>query len=431
MRNGQHRLTSVSKTIVVRTQALLVVAWIANIALLVWFVQYTLDYLESTDGIFNEDGRPTGGDFVVFWSTAVLTAEDQLLELFDPAVLQASMADLFSHEAPNYAWAHPPPMLFFILPFGELSYLWALAAWSLLTLSAYFFATRKAALLFAPSTMFNLQIGQAGFLLGAMYYGALRVLDRKPVVAGVCIGLIAVKPHLGILIPVALLAARAWVTILSATMTIGALVLLSGAVFGWEAWRLWIVEAMPQQAEVLNRFVGKTITLSAFSGARSLGLTVWVAWLVQAPFTVLGLVATWWAFSRLRRRTTSAAAAYSVLLLSTAIATPYMFNYDLTLISPVALFAMSSWLHRARNLADMGELFVWLLIWTLPFTVLLLNDAGLPIGSLIIAAALGLTIWRALREEANAGIPHPATATGRNGDSRGAFVTASTSRKIG
>ena len=221
------------------------------------------------------------------------------------------------------------------------------------------------------------------------------------------------KPHLGILIPVALLAARAWLTILSAVLTIGALVLLSGLVFGWEAWRTWLFEAMPQQAEVLNRFVGSTLTLSAFSGARSLGLPSWAAWLVQAPFSVLGLVATWWAFSRLRHGATSRTEAYSVLLLSTAIATPYMFNYDLTLLSPVALQAMSLWLQQTRSVARMGELFVWLLIWTLPFTVLRLNDAGLPIGSLIILAALGLTVWRASQDEANAGIAHPSTATHR------------------
>ena len=402
-----------SKSLAVPRRAFLVVAWIANVALLAWFVQFSFEYFESTNGLFTDAGRPIGGDFLVFWSSAVLTAQGHLLDLSDPVVFQALMADLFIHEVPNYAWAHPPQMLFFVLPFGQLSYLWAWATWSLLTLSAYWFATRNSALFFAPSTIFNLHMGQAGFLLGAMYYGALRVLNRRPVIAGVCIGLIAVKPHLGILIPVALLAARAWLTILSAAMTIVVLVLFSGVVFGWEAWRMWLFDAMPQQAELLNGFVGGTITISAFSGARSLGSPIWVAWHAQAPFTVLGLVATWWAFCRLRRRAISAPEAYSVLLLSTAIATPYMFTYDLTLISPVALQAMSSCLKRARSLADMGELFVWLAIWTLPLTVLLLNDAGLPIGSLIILAALGLKVWRASLDEVNAGIAHPATATHR------------------
>ena len=404
MRHGHHRLISVSKSLAIRTQALLIVAWIVNVALLVWFVQYALGYLESTDGLFNEDGRPTGGDFVVFWTSAVLTAQGQLFDLYNPVVFRALMADLFSHEMPNYTWVHPPQMLFFILPFGQTSYLPALAAWSGLTLGAYLFATRKLSLLCAPSTLFNLNIGQTGFLMGAMYYAALRILERKPIVAGVCIGFIAVKPHLGILIPVALLAARAWLTILSAALTIGTLVLMSGLIFDWEAWRLWLFQAIPHQADFLDQYVSGRTTLSAFSGARTLGLSTWVAWLTQAPFSLLGLVATWWAFSRLRRGEMPAMEAYSVLLLSTSIATPYIHIYDLTLISPVALHALASWRQRAKSLADTGELFVWLLIWTLPFIVVRLNDAGLPIGSLIVLAALGLTVWRAYRDEANAAI---------------------------
>ena len=413
MHHGHHRLISITKSLAIRPQALLIVARIVNAALLVWFVKLALSYLESTDGLFNENGRPTGADFVVFWTSAVLAAQGQLFDLYNPVVFQALMADLFSREMPDYAWVHPPQMLFFILPFGQSSYLSALAAWSGLTLGAYLFATRKLSLLCAPSTLFNLNIGQTGFLLGAMYYSALRILERKPIVAGVCIGLIAVKPHLGILIPVALLAARAWLTILSAALTIGTLVLMSGLIFDWEAWRLWLFQAMPQQVDFLEQYVSAPIALSAFSGARTLGLSTWVAWLAQAPFTLLGLAATWWAFSRLRRGEIPATEAYSVLLLSTTIATPYIYVYDLTLISPVALHALASWRQRAKSLADTGELFVWLLIWTLPFIVLRLNAAGLPIGSLIVLAALGLTLWRASRDEANAETLHPETATPR------------------
>ena len=418
MHHGHHRLISISKSLAIRTQALLIVAWIVNAALLVWFVQYALSYFESADGLFNEDGRLTGGDFAVFWTSAVFTAQGQLFDLYNPVVFRALMADLFSHEMPNYAWVHPPQMLFFILPFGQSSYLPALAAWSVLTLGAYLLATQKLSLLCAPSTLFNLHIGQTGFLLGAMYYSALRILERKPIVAGVCIGLIAVKPHLGILIPVALLAARAWLTILSAALTIGTLVLMSGLIFDWEAWRLWLFQAMPQQADFFDQYVSNYLTLSAFSGARALGLSTWVAWLTQALLTLLGLAATWWAFSRLRRGEIPAMEAYSVLLLSTTIATPYIYIYDLTLISPVALHALASWRQRAKSLADTGELFVWLLIWTLPFIVLRLNNAGLPIGSLIVLAALGLTVWRASFKRANSRFSHPATTTWCDDDPR-------------
>ncbi len=40
--------------------------------------------------------------------------------------------------------------------------------------------------------------------------GACRLLGRRPVLAGVLFGLAAVKPQLGLLVPVALISARQW-----------------------------------------------------------------------------------------------------------------------------------------------------------------------------------------------------------------------------
>ena len=378
-----------------RNQAFLVIVWITNALLFTWFLSYVFGEIESSQYLFNEEGRPIGGDFLVFWSSGLLFVEGHLYDLFDPAAFRTLLAEFFDRDVPEYSWVHPPQMLFFVLPLSQLPYLWSLAIWSLLTLLAYTIATRRLALLFAPSTFINLNIGQTGFLLGAMYFGAIRLLERHPVLAGICIGLIAVKPHLGVLIPVALLAVRAWSTIVSAALTIGTLVILSGLAFGWEAWRLWLFEAIPHQSAFLQEELGGTITPSAFAGARLLGLPAWGAWFAQAPFTILGTVATWWAFSRWRQELIPATTAFAILLLSTALATPYIFHYDLTLVSPVALQALTAWRQRTRRLTDVGELVLWLLVWILPFLVVRLNALGLPISSVILLAALAATVWRA------------------------------------
>ena len=380
----------------------LILAWIANVSVFALFVYFVFGYISSADGLVDQYGRIIGRDFVVFWSTAVLTAQGHLFQIYDPAAFRALLAELFAGDVPKYAWVHPPHMLFFVLPLAKLPYLWALAAWSLLTYGAYTLATRKPSLLFAPATFINFYIGQAGFLLGALYFAALRLLSRHPVLAGICIGFVAIKPHLGILIPVALAAARAWTAFASATLTIGALIALSALVFGWEAWYLWLVHALPHQASQMQGALGGNITVSAFAGARILGLPVWGAWMVQAPLTLLGAMATWWAFSRLRRDVISETSAFAILLLSTMIATPYVFNYDLTLIAPVALHALSRWRRRARDLSDLGELSMWLVIWALPVLVLFLNRDGLPLSSLLLTAALGLTIWRVAQQEPDA-----------------------------
>ena len=52
--------------------------------------------------------------------------------------------------------------------------------------------------------------GQNTFLSLALFYGGMRLVDRAPAIAGILLGLLAYKPQLFLLIPVALLAARRW-----------------------------------------------------------------------------------------------------------------------------------------------------------------------------------------------------------------------------
>ena len=216
------------------------------VASVVWFGCFASVYLTATDGHIDGSGSVLGLDFMVFWSSGVLTEQGHLLDLFDRASFHALTEALFAHELPvkPRIWTYPPPMLLVTVPFGWLPYLWALAAWSAIFLAAYLLATRMLALLAAPSTMANLFFGQTGFLVAALFFGALRLLGRRPFLAGALFGLIVVKPHLGVMIPVALLAARAWLAFAGAALTVVALALLSGLLFGWEAWRLWFLEVV-------------------------------------------------------------------------------------------------------------------------------------------------------------------------------------------
>src|SRR3546814_4832119 len=86
-------------------------------------------------------------------------------------------------------------MLLSVWPFGQLPYLWALAAWSLLWLAFYLWASvgwrtdatiLVVALLPAPASYINISGGQNGFLTGALLIGGLRLLGSKPILAGIC-----------------------------------------------------------------------------------------------------------------------------------------------------------------------------------------------------------------------------------------------------
>lgn len=245
------------------------------------------------------------------------------LDLFDPVRLDALQDDLFGRVLPIRPWVHPPPMLLMVLPFASLPYAWALGAWSLLGLCAYVLAIGRVVLLVAPATYVNLLVGQTGLVVGALYLGALRLLERRPWVAGALIGLIAVKPHLGILIPVALLGARAWSALAASPLSACALAMLSGWAFGWEAWRLWFLQVLPYQTANLQVAGVIRGMPSALVGAYFLGLPAAVGWIVQLPFTAVGIGATWWALAGMRRGSVGADTAFAILLLSTSIAIPY------------------------------------------------------------------------------------------------------------
>ncbi len=71
-----------------------------------------------------------------------------------------------------------------------------------------------------PATFVNLGHGQNGFLTASLLGGALLLLDRRPLVAGVLIGLLAYKPQFGVMIPLVLLATARWRVIGAAIATV-------------------------------------------------------------------------------------------------------------------------------------------------------------------------------------------------------------------
>ena len=74
--------------------------------------------------------------------------------------------------------------------------------------------------------------GQNSVLTAGLAALALHLLGKRPVVAGVVIGLLAIKPQLAVVFPFVLIAARAWRTFaaaaLSATLFAAAGIALTG-----------------------------------------------------------------------------------------------------------------------------------------------------------------------------------------------------------
>src|SRR6185295_1703313 len=99
--------------------------------------------------------------------------------------------------------------------------------WLVATLTAYAatlggILRERAGILLAlgfPATLWNLTAGQNGFLTAALIGGTLTLMERRPTLAGICLGLLTYKPHFGLLFPVALIAAGQWRVIAFAAAT--------------------------------------------------------------------------------------------------------------------------------------------------------------------------------------------------------------------
>src|SRR6204780_2346110 len=143
-----------------------------------------------------------------------------------------------------FGWHYPPPFLFVAAGLAFLSFAAAYAVWVLGTFPIYLAAIRaiigdRSGYLLAaafPAILSNFIVGQNGFLTAGLFGGALFLLDRRPLVAGVLIGLLSYKPHLGFLFPIALAAGGYWRTFAAATVTAALMAAASWLAFGTDTW---------------------------------------------------------------------------------------------------------------------------------------------------------------------------------------------------
>jgi hypothetical protein len=87
-----------------------------------------------------------------------------------------------------------------------------------------------------PMAFINALVGQNGFLTAALIGGTLYLIPIRPVLAGICLGLLTYKPQYGLLFPIVLIAAGHWRVFISAAVTAVVLATASWLAFGIESW---------------------------------------------------------------------------------------------------------------------------------------------------------------------------------------------------
>ena len=303
----------------------------------------------SAHGISDFKGRPLGTDFSDIYSSGRFAIAGHAADAYTPALQAAQEKTLFGAATPFYGWHYPPFFFLVAAPLAHLPYLPALLLWQVASFALYLGAMALlmrgrlrprdwllAAIAF-PAVFVNLTHGHNGFLTAALMAGALALLDERPLLAGLCFGLLVYKPQFGLMIPLVLAATGRWRTFAAAGTTVIALSCLVTLLFGAGIWSAFFASAHFTRTVVLeDGGTGFFKIQSVFAWVRMWNGPVPLAYAVQGIVT-LGAGAL---LIRLWRSDASLARKGAALCLAAILATPYSLDYDMMVLAPaIALLA--------------------------------------------------------------------------------------------
>lgn len=362
-------------------------------------------------GLVIDLDQTTSSDFVSFYAAGKLSLAGTPALAYDQAAHYMAQEAATVPGAPYQFFFYPPIFLIVCEALAWLPYMLAYAVFQVITLGPFIFAMRAVMrergvawiypLLAFPAVFWNVGLGQNAFLTGSLFAAFSLNVHRRPVLAGVLLGLLAYKPHFGLLAPIALIAGGHWRTFGAAALTVVALIVLSGTMYGWPTWVAYL-SAFAGSNDVYGAGrIDYAGMVTLFGAARLLGFGTWPAYTLQAVMALMmaGLVwLTWW-------RGLSQPLRMATLLTATMLAVPMALLYD-----KMTVLVAIGWLLREAK----GEGFLtWeklVLAAVYPMSLLTWNLGTawhLPLGPMVLMAVLLLClrrIWRALPRLAPAAV---------------------------
>jgi alpha-1,2-mannosyltransferase len=322
-------------------------------------------------------------DFRLMYGAALTGLHHGYGHLYDLAAQQSSVEGI----GPGFYWSpflNPPPLVWLATPFTLISFDVAIVLWTALLVAALLLAWYLAApggrlaraahltlWLGLFPVAFGLMVGQPVALVAAAAAGCWWLDERRrPVLAGLALSVVAIKPQLALLVPLCLLVSGhirlfgAWM-VASAVMAVVALALLGTD--GIQRYR--DVLSLASQWEITRRY--------AVAGPVGLGPQLYA---VQAMVVAAAALAAW------RHRGTGVAVPVAAGISASLLFTPYVGFQDF------AMLIVAGWLVlRSRPSAlQVGLLVVGYVLLELALLVLavpiLLAEAAFLVSLALTAA---------------------------------------------
>ncbi len=340
-------------------------------------------------------------DFKVFWAAAKLVLGGEPLAVLDVDRLAAIHARSPEVWMP---WLYPPGYLFLVAPLGAFSFSTAfILATALSTLLAALairpFVAQVTplwiAVALAPAAMPALMIGQNSLLWMAGLLAALVALrSERWVLAGFLIGCLTLKPQLGLMLPLALLAIGAWRSILAATVTALVLLLLPTLVVGLPFWDGLADNIARQGSQVRADLAGLELLVGPVSLFTTLGFAPGPAMALHLGITIaaaVSVVLLW------RERAVSFDARVAGLLTAMLLSAPFLWYYEAALMPVIGLFLLRAGILTFRPVHLILLLLLWIGAGLQAISAFLHLDAERLLGAVLIAPALLVSLALCLR----------------------------------
>jgi hypothetical protein len=362
-------------------------------------VYLAVSYLEGI-WLVAPDGSGVPSDFVNVWAAGRLALAGHAAAAYDWPTHKLIEETAVGHAFDGYfGWHYPPTFLFVAAGLSLMPYAVAYAVWVFGTFPAYLVAIRaiigdRVGYLLAaafPAVLANFIVGQNGFLTAGLVGGALTLIERRPIVAGVLIGLISYKPHLGLLFPIALMSGGHWRVFFTAATVAALLAAASWFAFGSDTWQAFFANiGHTSQAFLSEGWADWSKLQTAFGLTRMLGGSETLAWTVQAVLALVaaGAIAVLWRSPANSLSPEGRGSSYEIkaaaLATGAMLATPYLYTYDLVVLAVPLAFLFR--LGRARGflaheMAGIG--LACLLILIFPFV-----KAPVGLAAVLVVAAL-------------------------------------------
>lgn len=340
------------------------------------------------NSVIFDTGSELGGDFINFFAGVKAAAGGSASSVYNRAWFHAFVATTL-HNGTFRTYDYPPPMLVLTFPLALFPFGQALVAWLLLGGALCFVLLRRLVgweaaaltLIGAPAACLNLFFCQNGYFTAGALAGGLIILERRPVLAGVCFGCLICKPQLAILLPIALAADRRWGAFVATGITATAFAVVASTFFGVETWSAFF-------KHVLEFDTGRgPARLTILAAARSFGAAPALADALQLASGTLALsaVAIIW------RSPAPAEIKYAALAVASFLATPFALPYD-----EISLIFAAAWLGREGMRIGFlpWERMIVVALLTLPLPMVAI---GLVVGIPVTPVALFLILLALLR----------------------------------